>query len=78
MYSIPIFHKKINSYNIYIYRPFIEFPMVALRRVSAILGTSLVPLSYLTMRNLGHSRSTATMAAALIMIGKKDIFFKQK
>lgn len=50
-------------------RPFNEFPLVALRRLSALLGASLIPLSYYTMRYLGHSRSAATMAAGLIMLG---------
>lgn len=53
-------------------RPFYEFPLVALRRISALLGAALIPLSYYTMRHLGHSRSAATMAAGLIMLGNWD------
>ncbi|CEP12652.1 hypothetical protein [Parasitella parasitica] len=48
-------------------QPFVEFPVVALRRFSAILGASLVPLAYMTMRNMGHSRAAATLASALII-----------
>ncbi|KAI8637207.1 Dolichyl-phosphate-mannose-protein mannosyltransferase-domain-containing protein [Parasitella parasitica] len=48
-------------------QPFVEFPVVALRRFSALLGASLVPLSYMTMRNMGHSRAAATLASALII-----------
>lgn len=55
-----------------------QFPMVALRRVSALLGTFLAPLCYLTLRNMGHSRSTATLAAALLVFGKSSYHKKQK
>ncbi|GAA5803485.1 hypothetical protein HPULCUR_008967 [Helicostylum pulchrum] len=46
---------------------FVDFPLVALRRASALLGTSLVPIIYITVRSLGHSRSAATLAASLLI-----------
>ncbi|KAI9485451.1 MAG: Dolichyl-phosphate-mannose-protein mannosyltransferase-domain-containing protein [Benjaminiella poitrasii] len=53
---------------LYAGQPFIDFPMIALRRFSVVLGTSLVPLVYLTMRNMGHERLTATFAAILLIL----------
>jgi dolichyl-phosphate-mannose--protein O-mannosyl transferase len=58
------------------FRPFVEFPVVALRRFSAMLGASLIPMSYITIRSLGHSRSAATLAAALLVFGKWNAFIK--
>jgi dolichyl-phosphate-mannose--protein O-mannosyl transferase len=55
------------------YRQFKDFPVIALRRLSTMLGTALIPLCYMTLRNMGHSRSTATLAAALLVFGKYDI-----
>ncbi|KAI8066306.1 Dolichyl-phosphate-mannose-protein mannosyltransferase-domain-containing protein [Gilbertella persicaria] len=52
---------------LYAGQPFVEFPVIALRRMSALLGTLLIPLCYITLRNLNHSRSTATLAAALLI-----------
>ncbi|KAK4514369.1 uncharacterized protein ATC70_001962 [Mucor velutinosus] len=48
-------------------QPFVDFPIVALRRFSALLGASLVPLTYITMRTMGHSRAAATLASALLI-----------
>jgi dolichyl-phosphate-mannose--protein O-mannosyl transferase len=48
--------------------------MVALRRFSALLGVALVPFCYMTMRHMGHARSTATLAAALLAFGMCCIF----
>ncbi|KAI8979527.1 Dolichyl-phosphate-mannose-protein mannosyltransferase-domain-containing protein [Mycotypha africana] len=44
-----------------------EIPLITLRTASAILGSSTVPLCYLTLRNMNHSRTTATLAASLIL-----------
>lgn len=52
-----------------LFRPFVDFPLVALRRISAILGASLIPIMYITIRSLGHSRSAATLAAGLLIFG---------
>ncbi|KAI8331810.1 Dolichyl-phosphate-mannose-protein mannosyltransferase-domain-containing protein [Choanephora cucurbitarum] len=52
---------------IYSGQPFTEFPIVTVRRFSALLGALLIPLCYLTLRNMNHSRSSATMAAALLV-----------
>ncbi|KAG2193755.1 hypothetical protein INT47_005036, partial [Mucor saturninus] len=48
-------------------QPFVEFPLVALRRFSALLGASLIPIMYMTIRGLGHSRAAATLAAGLLI-----------
>lgn len=56
-------------------RPFVEFPLVALRRISALLGASLVPIIYITVRSLGHSRSAATLAASLLIFGMSNIIY---
>ncbi|KAG2222095.1 hypothetical protein INT45_007981 [Circinella minor] len=45
------------------------FPLQELRIVSAIMGAFLVPIVYLTVRLLGHGRSTATTAAGLLIFG---------
>lgn len=42
---------------------------MALRRFSAVLGASLIPIIYLTVRNLGHSRAAATFAASMLIFG---------
>ncbi|KAI7902951.1 Dolichyl-phosphate-mannose-protein mannosyltransferase-domain-containing protein [Cokeromyces recurvatus] len=52
---------------LYAGQPFLEFPIVILRQISATLGTLLIPLSYLTIRNIGHSCFTATFAAIMLV-----------
>ncbi|KAI8146733.1 hypothetical protein BJV82DRAFT_395608 [Fennellomyces sp. T-0311] len=44
-----------------------SFPLIKLRTASAVMGTLLVPLVYLTIRLLGHRRTAATTAAGLLM-----------
>lgn len=56
-------------------REFHQFPLVGMRRLAAILGALIVPICYLTLRNMGHSRSTCTLAAILLILGKKKRAF---
>jgi hypothetical protein len=71
------------SFLIYILcRHFDKFPLAALRRLAAMFGTALIPLCYITMRNLGHSRPAATLAAGLLIfgidLGMKYVYFCHK
>lgn len=50
-------------------RHFSNFPLVGMRKVSAIVGALIAPVCYMTIRNFGHSRSAATFAAILMVFG---------
>ncbi|CAO3693565.1 unnamed protein product [Rhizopus microsporus] len=53
---------------LYAGQEFHQFPLVGMRRLAAILGALIVPICYLTLRNMGHSRSTCTLAAILLIL----------
>lgn len=44
-------------------------PYFQMRALGALLGALLVPLSYLTIRDAGHSRIAATLTALAICFG---------
>lgn len=48
-------------------RPFGEFPYMQLRLLSAVLGSLLVPISYMTLKLMGHKSMTALVAASLFI-----------
>ncbi|KAG2174157.1 hypothetical protein INT43_004177 [Umbelopsis isabellina] len=51
----------------YMGQPFGEFPYIQLRLLSALLGSLLVPISYMTLKLMGHKSMTALVAASLFI-----------
>ncbi|KAI8993132.1 Dolichyl-phosphate-mannose-protein mannosyltransferase-domain-containing protein [Pilobolus umbonatus] len=53
---------------VYAGQSFTELPLTAMRRMTALIGVALIPICYITLKTMGHSRATATLAASLIAI----------
>ncbi|KAI7867434.1 hypothetical protein BDF14DRAFT_688193 [Spinellus fusiger] len=45
-----------------------EMPVLMLRNISAVMGASIIPMSYFTVLWMGHSRLSAVMVGGLLMI----------
>ncbi|KAG1641980.1 hypothetical protein G6F44_005295 [Rhizopus delemar] len=58
---------------VYAGQHFSNFPLVGMRKVSAIVGALIAPVCYMTIRNFGHSRSAATFAAILMVFENGNI-----
>lgn len=44
-----------------------QVPYVAMRLLPGILGVGLVPMAYITMRNMGSKQSSAILAGMLVL-----------